>query len=92
MQFLEFRNDLYYKKIMRRFYVFSKVNSIGLRGLEGYPVSVEVDVGDGLPGVSMVGVLSSEVREAQDRVRTFSSPKSNYQFIACRYQKRGNRL
>ncbi len=79
MQFLEFRNDLYYKKIMRRFYVFSKVNSIGLRGLEGYPVSVEVDVGDGLPGVSMVGVLSSEVREAQDRVRT-AIKNSGYHF------------
>ncbi len=50
--------------------MFSKVNSIGLKGLDGYPVSVEVDAGDGLPGVTMVGALASEVREAQDRVRT----------------------
>lgn len=50
--------------------MFSKINSIGLKGLDGYPVSVEVDAGDGLPGITMVGALSSEVREAQDRVRT----------------------
>ncbi len=50
--------------------MFSKINSIGLKGLDGYPVSVEVDAGDGLPGVAMVGALAPEVREAQDRVRT----------------------
>lgn len=50
--------------------MFSKVNSIGLSGIDGYLVQVETDVSDGLPGFSMVGVLASEVREAQDRVRT----------------------
>lgn len=50
--------------------MFSKVNSIGLRGIEGYVVSVEVDAGEGLPSLTMVGALASEVREAQDRVRT----------------------
>ncbi|MCI8838632.1 MAG: YifB family Mg chelatase-like AAA ATPase [Hungatella sp.] len=59
--------------------MFSKVNSIGLRGLEGYPVSVEVDAGDGLPGVTMVGALAGEVREAQDRVRT-ALKNSGYRF------------
>lgn len=50
--------------------MFSKVNSIGLSGIDGYLVQVETDVSDGLPGFTMVGVLASEVREAQDRVRT----------------------
>lgn len=59
--------------------MFCKVNSVGLQGLEGYSVSVEVDVGDGLPGVTMVGVLSSEVKEAQDRVRT-ALKNSGYHF------------
>ena len=59
--------------------VFCKVNSAGLRGIEGYSVSVEVDVGDGLPGMTMVGALSSEVREAQDRVRT-ALKNSGYYF------------
>ncbi len=33
-------------------------------------ISVEADASDGLPGFAMVGYLASEVREAQDRVRT----------------------
>lgn len=59
--------------------MFCKVNSAGLRGMEGYSVSVEVDAGEGLPGMTMVGVLSSEVREAQDRVRT-ALKNSGYHF------------
>ena len=50
--------------------MFSKVFSAGLQGIEGYPVQVEADVGNGLPGFHMVGYLASEVREAEDRVRT----------------------
>lgn len=50
--------------------MFSKVNSAGLHGLEGYLVQVEADAGDGLPDFSMVGYLAAEVREAGDRVRT----------------------
>lgn len=38
-------------------------------GVESKLVSVEVDVSDGLPGMDMVGYLSTEVREAKDRVR-----------------------
>lgn len=50
--------------------MFSKVYGIGLQGVEGHLVHVEVDVSDGLPSFVMVGVLAPEVREAQDRVRT----------------------
>lgn len=50
--------------------MFSKVYSGGLYGLEGYRVQVEADISDGLPGFHMVGYLASEVREAEDRVRT----------------------
>lgn len=50
--------------------MFGKVNGMFLQGLEGMHVLVEADVSDGLPGYSFVGVLASEVREAQDRVRT----------------------
>ena len=41
-----------------------------LQGLEGMQVQIEADVSDGLPGYAFVGYLASEVREAQDRVRT----------------------
>jgi len=50
--------------------LFSKVYSGSLRGIDGYLVQVEADVGDGLPGFHMVGYLSSEVKEAEERVRT----------------------
>lgn len=38
--------------------------------MDGYLVQVEADVSDGLPGFIMVGYLASEVKEAQERVRT----------------------
>lgn len=50
--------------------MFSKVNSFGIHGVEGFPVTVEADVSDGLPSFIMVGYLSGEVKEAQERVRT----------------------
>ncbi len=50
--------------------MFCKVYSGGLHGVEGYITEVEADVGNGLPGLSMVGYLAAEVREAGDRVRT----------------------
>ena len=50
--------------------MFSRIYSAGTRGIEGQVISVEVDSHDGLPGIVMVGYLSSEVREAQERVRT----------------------
>ena len=50
--------------------MFSKINSIYLLGMEGKNVTVEADVSDGLPGLTLVGYLASEVREGGDRVRT----------------------
>lgn len=53
-----------------QFFMFSKVHSAALNGLEAYLVRVEADISDGMPQLLMVGYLSSEVREAGDRVRT----------------------
>ena len=50
--------------------MFSKVQSAALNGLDAYLVRVEADISDGMPQLLMVGYLSSEVREAGDRVRT----------------------
>lgn len=50
--------------------MFSKINSFSTRGIDGYRITVEVDVSDGLPSFVMVGYLAEEVREAQERVRT----------------------
>ena len=45
------------------------VQSLALSGIDALPVKVEVDVGNGLPGINMVGYLAAEVREARERVR-----------------------
>ena len=50
--------------------MYSQINAIALFGLEGLPIRVECDISNGLPEMSMVGFLGSEVREAKDRVRT----------------------
>ncbi|MDO4632871.1 MAG: YifB family Mg chelatase-like AAA ATPase [Eubacteriales bacterium] len=50
--------------------MFSSVLSACVYGVESRLVHVEADVGDGLPQFSMVGDLSAQVREAQERVRS----------------------
>ena len=50
--------------------MFSKVLSSAVAGVSGTEIYVEADVSDGLPMFTMVGYLSSSVREASERVRT----------------------
>ena len=51
-----------------------RVYSAGIWGVDANIVCVEADVSGGLPQFSMVGLLSSEVREARERVtRAFSN-------------------
>lgn len=50
--------------------MYSIVTTAIICGLESVRVNVEADVSDGLPVFEMVGFLSSEVREAKERVRT----------------------
>ncbi len=45
------------------------VNSRGLDGLSAPEVAVEVHLAGGLPGVTLVGLPDTEVKEARDRVR-----------------------
>lgn len=40
-----------------------------IRGIEGCMIQVEADISDGLPCFSLVGFLSSEVKEARERVQ-----------------------
>lgn len=50
--------------------MYTSILSATMQGIKAIPVQVEVDVSPGLPGFSMVGTVNSQVREAQDRVRT----------------------
>lgn len=49
--------------------MYSTIISAAICGLEVVTVQVEVDMAQGLPGFLMVGYLSSEVKEAGERVR-----------------------
>ena len=46
------------------------VPSATIRGVEALPVSVEVSVGSGLPGITIVGMPDSTVQESKIRVRS----------------------
>lgn len=50
--------------------MYSKIVSSAINGIDGTVIGVEADVNDGLPAFTMVGYLSSSVKEAGERVRT----------------------
>lgn len=60
---------------------FSTVQSASIFGLKVELVKVEADVRTGLPAFHMVGYLSSEVKEAEQRVRT-AIRNSEFEFPA----------
>ena len=46
----------------------ARVHAMGLKGVEGYSVLVELDLANGLPNFTMVGLPDDAVREARERV------------------------
>ena len=50
--------------------MLSQIHTAGLLGINAFHVCCETDIGDGLPGIILIGSLSVEVKEAADRVKT----------------------
>ncbi len=50
-------------------FMYAKMYSSSVLGIDGYVVEVEVDISNGLPTFDLVGLPDSSVREARDRVR-----------------------
>lgn len=50
--------------------MFARAYSATLLGIEGIPVSVEVDIAGGLPCIEIIGLGDASVREAKHRVRS----------------------
>lgn len=48
--------------------MFQRIRTYCLLGIQGIPVSVEVDSSPGLPGFTLVGLPDSAVRESRERV------------------------
>ena len=45
------------------------VNTMGVNGIQGSPISVECYISNGLPGFDIVGLPDAAVKEARERVR-----------------------
>ncbi|MFA5090616.1 MAG: YifB family Mg chelatase-like AAA ATPase [Candidatus Omnitrophota bacterium] len=50
--------------------MLAKVLSFGLLGIETYPIEIEVDVSQGLPAVTLVGLADTAIRESKERVKS----------------------
>lgn len=48
--------------------MLAKIWSAAVKGIEGYPILVELDLANGIPKFTTVGLPDSEVRESQERV------------------------
>ena len=46
------------------------VQSLGLHGISGYPVSAECALSGGLPAFDVVGLPDAAVKESRERVRS----------------------
>ncbi len=48
----------------------SRIQSFGLIGIDAFPVTVEVDLANGLPAFEIVGLPDTAVKESKERVRS----------------------
>lgn len=49
--------------------MFAKISSLGLFGLNAFPVDVEIDISRGQPMFEIVGLPDTVVKESRDRIR-----------------------
>lgn len=63
--------------------MLSRVNSLGLRGVEGFAVVVELDLAGGLPAFTTVGLPDHAVKESRERV-TAAVRNSGFKFPSRR--------
>ena len=63
----------------REEFMLSIINSSNLIGIEGFLVKVEVDIANGIPCFNIVGLASTEIKEARDRVKS-AIINSGYKF------------
>ena len=48
--------------------MLAKINGFGLQGIEGYEVQLEIDINNGMPGMEIVGLADTAVKESKERV------------------------
>ena len=50
--------------------MLSRLKSFGLVGINGYPIDVEIDLNNGLPGYDVVGLPDASIKEGKDKIRS----------------------
>jgi magnesium chelatase family protein len=50
--------------------LLAKIDSYGLKGLDGYGVELEIDINSGLPGIEFVGLADTAVKESKERIKS----------------------
>src|SRR5215213_878960 len=50
--------------------MLARVRSAAVFGVDASPVTIEVDIAFGLPGLTIVGLPDTSVRESRDRIRS----------------------
>ena len=50
--------------------MLAKVLSFGLNGIDGYLVTIEVDISNGLPKFDIVGLGDTAIKESKERVKS----------------------
>ncbi|MGN1113725.1 MAG: YifB family Mg chelatase-like AAA ATPase [Oscillospiraceae bacterium] len=50
--------------------MFAKVNSLGLTGLNAFPVYVEIEASHGIPSFEIVGLADAAVKESRERIHS----------------------
>lgn len=64
-------------------YMTSKLNSLGMFGMNAFLVEVETDLSKGIPSFDIVGLPDTSVKESRDRVRA-SIKNCGYEFPVSR--------
>ena len=78
--------------------MLAKINSFGLQGIKGYKVELEIDVNVGLPGIEIVGLPDTSIKESKERVRSaiknsgylFPTKKITVNFAPADVKKEGS--
>lgn len=60
------------------------IKSYGVRGIEGFPVTAEIDMHAGMPTYDIVGLADTAVKESKERVRSaLKNSGYNYPVASC---------
>lgn len=71
----------YLNRFSRKENMLSIVKSMALNGLNGYLISIQVDISNGMPYFEIVGLPDTSVRESKERVKT-AIKNSNIEFLS----------